>query len=144
MKALVIRANGMAEYVEFPKKGEDKLRWYYETLGIGCIDIVRPHGLEEVAETYGLKSLLGKFSLVVDDEALLKEKPQLNVIASLLYGVDKHGQPLFGDVMVVKDEVTEEGIDSVGMSDGEAMLLQTSINSLIDMHNMKIKEDKDE
>lgn len=144
MKALVIRANGMAEFVEFPKKDEDKLGFYYDTLDIDCIDIVKPYGMEEVAKMYDLKSLLGKFSLVVDDEALLKEEPKLNVIASLLYGVDSHNQPLFGDVMVVKDEETEDGIDSVGMSDGEAMLLQVAINSLIDMHNEKVKEGKDE
>ena len=135
---LVIGTNGMAEIVEFPK--EDKLGWYYKTIGCDLIDIVKPYGLEEVAKEYDLQSMIGKFSLVVDDEGLLKPEPEVNPIASLLYGCDDHGQALFGTVVVVKDEETPEGLDSVGMDGGDMMLLQAAINSLIERHNEKVGE----
>jgi hypothetical protein len=140
MNGLLIDPNGIAEVVEFPKA--EKLDWYYEHLDCSYIDIVMPHGLEHVAKMYGLESLLGKFCLICDDEALLKEKPMVNPIASLLYGCDQHGQPLFGKVLVGKNMETDEGIETVGFDDGEMMLLQASINSLITMHNEKVKEDK--
>lgn len=140
MNGLLISPNGVAEVVEFPES--DKLDWYYEQLDCSCIDIVRPYGLEHVAKTYNLESLLDKFCIVCDDEALLKEKPEINPIASLLYGCDQHGQPLFGKVLIGADKVTDEGIETVGFDDEDLMLLQASINSLIAMHNEKVKEDK--
>ena len=138
MKGLLIRADGIAEAVDFPV--EDKLNWYYEKLGCDYIDIVHPYGIDEIAETYNLKSLLGKFCIICDDEALLKAEPKVNVIASLLYGVDDHGQPLCGDVLIAKDEETEDGIECVGLDDAEMMLLQVCINSLIEKHNEKVRE----
>ena len=138
MKALLVHPAGMVEEVIFPK--EDKLEWYYQQLSCDCIDIVRPYGLEAVANMYDLKSLLGKFSLVVDDESLLKPKPEVNPIASILYGCDDHGQPLFGKVLIVKDEETEDGIESVGLDDSELALMRASINSLVEMHNEKVRE----
>lgn len=136
MKSLLIKTNGAVELVDFPE--ENKLNWYYEQIGCDCIDIVSPYGLEEIAETYDLRSLLGKFCIICDDEALLKEKPEVNVIASLLYGVDSHGQPLCGNVLIAKNEYTPEGVDSVGLEDVDLFLMQAAINSLIEMHNDKV------
>lgn len=141
MKAVVFKANGLAMVVDFPE-GEDKLHWYYDTIGCRCIDIVKPYGLEQVAKMYDLKAYLDKFSMVVDDEGLLVDEPQVNVVASLLYGADDHGQVLCGDVLIVKDEETEEGIDSVGLNDAEVNMLFAAVNSLIEMHNEKVKADE--
>lgn len=126
--------------MEFPK--EDKLDWYYEQIECDCIDIVDPHGVNKVAKEHDLKAVIGKFCLICDDDGLLKEDPKVNPIASLLYGVDDHGQALFGKVLVAKNHVTEDGIETVGLSDHDVMLLQVCINTLIDMHNEKIKEVK--
>ena len=135
---MLIHPSGMVEVVDFPEK--DKLDWYYEKIGCGCIDIVKPYGLEDIAKKYDLKSLLGKFCLIVDDEGLLKDKPEVNPIASLLYGADTHGQCLFGKVLVAADEVTEDSIETVGFEDSDLMLLKVSINSLIEQHNEKVRE----
>lgn len=133
MKGLLIKPSGLTEEVEFATK--DKLPWYYEKLECGWIDIVDAYGVNHVAETYGLKSLLNKYCMVVDDESLLKADPQVNYIASLLYGADTHGQPLFGTVLVGKNEVTDDGIDTVGLDENEMMMLYAAINSLIARHN---------
>lgn len=140
MKGIVIRTNGIAEVVDFPQGDVgEKLKWYYSLLGCDCIDIVHPYGLEEAAKKLDLKAYLRGFSMVVDDEALLKDKPEVNVIASLLYGVDSHGQPLCGDVLVAKDQETEDGIETVGMTDKEVTMLHVAINCLIAMHNDKVR-----
>lgn len=139
MRGFRIRANGMADIVDFPEN--DKLDWYYKMIGCDCIDIVTPYGVDNIAKMYDLKSIIGKFCLIVDDEGLLKENPEVNPIASLMYGIDDHGQALFGNVLVGVNKPTEDGIETVGMTDNELMLLQVCINSLIDRHNEKVRAD---
>ena len=131
--AMVIKASGEARMVEFPT--EDKLDWYYETIGCDCIDIVNPYQIEKIGKENGLKSLVGKFCIIVDDEGLLKEEPKINVIASLLYGYDSHGQGLFGDVIIAQNKETDDGIETVGLEPNDMMLLQTAINGVIEEHN---------
>jgi len=46
----------------------------------------------------------GKWILIADEEGLLKEAP-LNVIASLLNGMQYHGQPIVGTVLVCPSEM---------------------------------------
>lgn len=140
MRGFRIRANGMADIVDFPEN--DKLDWYYKMIGCDCIDIVTPYGVDNIAKMYDLKSIIGKFCLIVDDEGLLKENPEVNPIASLMYGIDDHGQALFGNVLVGVNKPTEDGIETVGMTDNELMLLQVCINSLIERHNERVKADE--
>lgn len=135
-KGLLINPNGIAEVMDFPEK--DKLEWYYEMVDCRCIDIVNAYGLEDIAKEYKLESLLGKFCIVVDDEGLLKEKPEINVIASLIYGCDQHGQAIVGNALIAKNEVTEDGIETVGMTDADVLLLQAGINALISRHNERV------
>ena len=136
MKAVLIRVNGFVTVEDFPY--EEKLQWYYKKIGCDCIDIVKPYGIETVVDMYGLKAYMDKFCLIVDDEGMLKDNPKVNPIASLLYGADDHGQVLFGDVLVAKDEETEDGIETVGLDDSEVMLLKAAMNTLIEMHNEKV------
>ena len=140
MRGFRIRANGMADIVDFPEN--DKLDWYYKMIGCDCIDIVTPYGVDNIAKMYDLKSIIGKFCLIVDDEGLLKENPEVNPIASLMYGIDDHGQAQFGNVLVGVNKPTEDGIETVGMTDNELMLLQVCINSLIERHNERGKADE--
>lgn len=136
-KCVLIRENGMAEVMNFPEA--DKLEWHYEQIRCRCIDIVRPYGLMKLFEEAGLKEA-SEYSLVVDDEALLKDQPEINIIGSLLYGADEHGQPLCGTVLIAKDEMTDDGIDTVGLEDGEVKILFAAINELIAEHNEMVKK----
>ena len=141
-KAMVIRTSGLVEAVSFPEtaNARDKLDWYYKVLGCDIIDVARPYGLEKDAKATGLKHLVGKYCMIVDDEGLLKEDFEVNVIASLLYGYDDHGQPLAGDVLVCKNEMTDEGMDSVGMDDADLRMLFDAISRLVAKHNKKVSE----
>lgn len=108
--------------VDFTKEG-DGLGFFYKNLGCECIDIVAPYGLE----VPGLKGI----SMVVDDEALLKENPVANPVASLAYGYMKHGQPICGTVMLCKDEYTPEGIETGGFTEEEADKVVAAIGDLV-------------
>ena len=141
MKALLIRTNGMVEAVSFPEGGvEERLDWYYKQIGCSCIDIVRPYGLDAIAKANKLASVQDQYCLVVDDEALMKAEPEINLIATLLYGYHEHGQVICGDALVAKNEDTPEGIDTVGLNDLDMLKVQAGINALISMHNEKVRE----
>ena len=72
----------------------------------GYIEIVRPKGLPH------------PFCLVIDEEGLLNKKP-INKYGSFLYGYQEHGQPIVGDIVIMKEVETEEGRDLGGLSDDE-------------------------
>ena len=43
---------------------------------------------------------LENIDIVCDDEGLLDNAPEVNVLASLLYGAAVHGQPIVGNVII--------------------------------------------
>ena len=55
------------------------LDFYYKTIGCDTVDSVQ---------------------LIVDDNGLMIDSPQINILASLLYGCRKHGQPIVGNAIV--------------------------------------------
>ena len=71
----------------------------YKAIGCDMVEIVR------------VSKLPANYVLVVDEEGLLKEKPSLNVIGSYLYGTYKHDQPIVGNAVIMKEVMTDEGID---------------------------------
>lgn len=95
----------MVEMVE--QTAEENLKFWYDNIGCSCIDIVQPMGLTE------------EYCMIVDDEALLKESPIINPIASFLYGVRRHGQPICGHVLIGKNLWTDDGLETVGMTETE-------------------------
>ena len=97
MKTVKLNAEKMAvEVIEADEK-KSVLDQAYEMIDCRLIDVVYAQGLKE------------PYVLVVDDEGLFVEEPRLNVIASLLYGIMKHGQPIVGNAIIMKDVMTEEG-----------------------------------
>lgn len=99
------------------------------------------------------KNLPEPYCLVVDDEALLKEKPTINLLASWLYGMLEHGQPICGDVIIMKDKVTDDGIKTVGLEQkdfekvGEVLFnINTvkEVQSLDELIRQKFKTKEDE
>ena len=106
-----------------PFDKEAGLDFYYQNLDCDTIDIVEAHGLAEFPE---LKNLC----LVCDDEGIFN-CCKLNGIASLLYGFMEHGQPLVGHVMVCKSEYTDDGIETVGMTDDDLKALYVAIEKLV-------------
>jgi len=62
------------------------------------------------------------YSMMVNEEGLLLGLP-MNRLGSELYGTPKHGQPIVGDVVFLKDGYHGGEPDTVGMTEDEAQRL---------------------
>lgn len=111
MKGLKLHTNGMIEEYQLPEADQNYIR-LQRAIDCDCIDIVHAKNLKE------------PYCLVVDDEGLLKEEPEMNLVASYLYGALDHGQPLCGDAIIMKDRFTDDGIDTVGLDDEDLEYLR--------------------
>ena len=139
MKSVLLSTDGKIptmEQVAFPKNAH--LDFYYEQIECDCIDIVHAYALEEL----GIKGSVGEFCLVIDDEGLMKDIPVFNPIASLLYGIEKHCQPLYGKVLVCQNRDTPDGIETVGLNDYDIAVLEGSIAFLIREHNARVDREQ--
>lgn len=102
MKGIVIKTDGNMSVKEF---GEPP----YQTVGAevgGYIEIVHSRGLPE------------PYLMIVNEEGLL-QKLELNEIGSVLYGTQVHGQPIVGNVVIMKDGFVNGEPDVVGLDDDE-------------------------
>lgn len=102
---------------------KDSLPWFYEQIGCSCIDIVTPSVLRD------------PYALVVDDEALLKDRPVINHMASWLYGTLEHGQPICGDALIMQTVWDEDGESLDGLPEAKAKSLARKLkNRLMEVY----------
>lgn len=87
---------------------------------IGGYERVRPRGLP------------AEYCMLVDDMGLLKVKP-INVVSSVLYETLKHGQPIAGDILLVRYE-QYNGFEGLSPSDVE--LLKKMCEKLVSVYNV--------
>lgn len=101
--AILLEGTKAPRVIKFTtEQGVERLDWFYNVVNCECIDIVHT----SIKDT----------CLVVDDEALLKENPEINVAASLLYGVRTHGQPIVGRALLTEEKATPDGLECAGFS----------------------------
>ena len=86
----------------------DKMKAWYKEIDCDLVEIVRAKNLPE------------PYVIICDEEFLLKSPMVLNPIASVLYGMKDHGQPICGTVLIGKDRYTDDGIETVGYTRKEA------------------------
>lgn len=72
-------------------------------------------GWIEVVHARGLKS---PYCFIVNEEGLLKKLP-FNTIGSVWYQTSKHGWPIVGNIVVMKDGFVDGEPDVVGLTDEE-------------------------
>ena len=82
------------------------------------------------------------YCMVVDDEALLKEEVYINPLASYLYGADEHGQPICGDVILMKDKITPDGVATVGLDEDDITKILGNLRSQETYEGVKNTIDK--
>lgn len=95
MKGLVITTKNEVRVQEFPEPTRKSIG---DAVG-GYFEVVRPVRLKR------------PYCMVVNEEGVILKLP-INSFGSFLYGADYHGNPILGDIVLLK-----EGIDSNGERD---------------------------
>jgi hypothetical protein len=80
----------------------------------GWIEIVHPKGLQH------------PFCFICNEEGLIRELP-LNPMGCVWYGTFQHGSPICGNIVVMKEGMTEEGPDIVGLMPEEIQKIKAMI-----------------
>ena len=106
MIALVVNTKNEIRRVEYDPPHYDVIK---EAVG-GWYEHVHPMGLEQ------------PYSMMVNEEGLLLGLP-MNRLGSELYGTPRHGQPIVGDIVFLKDGYDGGEPDVVGMTEDEAQRL---------------------
>ena len=107
MKHVVIcRTDGTVEDMTMTE--DHAFDWYAEQIGARIVQTVYPKGLKD------------PYLFLCDEEGLLREKPVINFLGSWMYGTHEHGEPIVGDIIIVKQVMTDEGPDFDGMPENEA------------------------
>jgi hypothetical protein len=113
--AILLDSNKTPQVIEFTAEQDTdkRLDYFYETIGCEYIDIVH--------------TSLKDTCIVVDDEGLYKEPLEINVIASLLYGYQVHGQPIVGKGLLTAEICTMNGAECVGFEKNAADALAAAL-----------------
>ena len=94
----------------------------YKTVGSavgGYIEHVKPARLRH------------PYCMIVNEEGRLPDLP-LNYVGSYFYGTDQHGEPIVGNIVIMKDGYRGGEPDIVGLSDVEAEQIKDVIIDLIE------------
>lgn len=83
----------------------------------GGFEIVYPRGLPQ------------PYCMIVDDEGLRKKEP-LNAIGSIFYETHKHGSPIVGTIVIMKQGYGPDGPDIVGLDSEDIDALLPRIQTL--------------
>lgn len=114
MKAVVIKTTGNIYPVTLTKPLHNSVR----TILNDYFEIVRPINLKR------------PYVMLCAESGLLKDMP-LNAIGSYLYGMHQHGNPIVGDIIIMRENSTE----LVGLEDLELLRIQSQMSALWDMLN---------
>lgn len=124
MKGVVVTTNHEVRVENF----SDPL---YKTVGSavgGYIEHVKPARLRH------------PYCMIVNEEGRLLDLP-LNHIGSFFYGTDQHGEPIVGNIVVMKDGYRNGEPDIVGLDDSEVERVKYTISTLMSMMNLQPKGD---
>ena len=106
MKGILVKTSGEIRGMDFDEP-------LYKTIGVavgGHIEHVKPRRLEQ------------PYCMIVNEEGLLDRLPY-NEVASYLYETDIHGQPIVGDVVIMKDGRRDGERDIIGLDDEDCIRL---------------------
>lgn len=113
MKAIKITTDKEISIIDVPKKGRALLDTLQTEIG-GWIELVHP-------KTFHNDEYLQGKVMVVDEEGICKRRKP-NRIGTDLYG---NYSTIVGDMLILKDIFTEEGMDIGGLTEDEANQLFT-------------------
>lgn len=94
------------------------LDFCYGAIGCSCIEIVHPRRLPD------------PYVMIVDESGMLKGLP-VNALGSVLYETDRHGWPILGTALLMKQAMTMEGPDIVSLDEDDVEALRGIMNNAI-------------
>lgn len=103
----------------------------YKTVGSavgGYIEHVKPARLRH------------PYCMIVNEGGRLLDLP-LNYVGSYFYGTDQHGEPIVGNIVIMKDGYRNGEPDIVGLDDSEVERVKYTISTLMSMMNLQPKGD---
>lgn len=113
--ALIIKVKDGATTISRVPFEKGTLEYYYKEIGCEIIDIAHAYGLSIDAD------------IIIDDNGLFGDNPEINAVASIAYGYLEHGQPIVGNAIICKPHQTTDGIDETGFEDDEADKIMNEI-----------------
>lgn len=120
---------GVVVTTDFDVRVEDFADPLYKTVGVavdGYIEHVHPMRLKE------------PFCMIVNEEGRLRGLSR-NLVGSFLYGTDLHGEPIVGNIVIMKDGYRNGEPDIVGLTDEELERVQSSMSILVSKMNLQSK-----
>ena len=113
MKGIVITTNNEMRVQEFSGPTHKSIG---EAVG-GWIEVVRPVRLES------------PYCMTVNEEGVLLNLPR-NIFGSFLYGTDYHGNPILGDIVMLKEGINSDGeIDILGLDEQDIKYLRDMVST---------------
>lgn len=113
--ALIIKVKYGATTISRVPFEKGTLDYYYKEIGCDTIDIVHAYGVSIDAD------------IIIDDNGLFSDNPEINPMASIAYGYLEHEQPIVGNVIICKPHQTTNGIDETGFEDRELDIILSEI-----------------
>lgn len=113
MKGIVITTKNEMRVQEFSMPAHKSIG---EAVG-GWIEIVRPVRLKR------------PYCMIVNDEGVLLNLP-INSFGSFLYGMDYHGNPILGDIVLLKEGINSDGErDILGLDEQDIKYLRDMVSA---------------
>lgn len=107
MKGIVITTKDEMRVQEFSEPAHKSIG---EAVG-GWIEVVRPVCLER------------PYCMIVNEEGVLLNLP-MNMFGSFLYGTNYHGNPILGDIVLLKEGINSDGeLDILGLDEQDIKYL---------------------
>ena len=120
MKMVLLPTIGMAFSEEIEVSS---LKDAAAAIGADFVEVVRPSTFYDLG--------LEQYILLVDESGALKADRTMNLCATDLYGFRLHGNKIYGDVLVAKETVTEDGeVDIAGLSDDDVEIVMAVLASV--------------
>ena len=70
------------------------------------------------------------YCMVVNEEGLLRNLP-MNVLGSYLYGMDTHGSPIAGNIVLLKEGINSDGeYDLLGLTEQDIEYLSNMVSTV--------------
>lgn len=86
----------------------------------------------------------GRYYMIVNEDGLLKGLP-VNLYGCYLYGTDQHGNPIVGNVVIMKPGFRDGVPDIVGLTDVEAFTIcrnaRTALEHLLNIMSKEAQND---